>query len=174
MPYLKWKVNNLFISHNHRQIGRGKQKKVEDIEDKLIKNIFRKGNRFWYNNSLKLLLNSGNPNKAYKSIIKYIYKKKQKYIGKEMILISVNDWGDKTEILPARIEVGITVYKISEVLGNIALPVRDRTHSHIRTFFTPNEFDRKHFSKLAKACLDRKIKEDKYYTIKDLKKLNIL
>jgi len=171
MPYLKYKVTNLFYN---KQIGSGKQKKIEDIEDKLIKNIFRKGNRFWYNNNLKLLLNSGNPDKAYKSIIKYIYKKKQKYIGKEIILISVNDWGDKTEILPARIEVSITVYEVSEVLGNIALPVRDRTHSHIRIFFTPNEFDRKHFSKLVKACLDKKLKEDKYYTIKDLKKLNIL
>ena len=37
MPYLKWKVNNLFISHNHRQIGRGKQKKVEEIKHKKSK-----------------------------------------------------------------------------------------------------------------------------------------
>ena len=168
MIHFRYKVINL-----NKQIG-GNKKDADDIEKKLIKNIFKKGNRFWYNNNIKLLLNSGNPDKAYKSIIKYIYKKKQKYIGKEMILISVHDWGEKTEILPARIEVNITIYKISEVQGNIALPVRDRTHSHIRIFFSPNEFDRKHFKKLAQVCLNKKLKEDVYYTTNQLKKLNII
>ena len=168
MIHFSYKVINL-----NKQIG-GNKKDADDIEKKLIKNIFKKGNRFWYNNSLKLLLNSGNPDKAYKSIIKYIYSKKQKYIGKEMILISVHDWGNNFKTLPARIEVNITIYKIHEILENIALPVRDRTHSNIRIFFTPNEFDRKHFKKLAEVCLNKKLKEDVYYTTNQLKKLNII
>ena len=91
-----------------------------------------------------------------------------------MILISVHDWGNNVKTLPARIEVNITIYKIHEILENIALPVRDRTHSNIRIFFTPNEFDRKHFKKLAEVCLNKKLKEDVYYTTNQLKKLNII
>ena len=36
---------------------------------KFIRNVFIKGNVFWYNNNMKLLLNSGIPKKAYKSMV---------------------------------------------------------------------------------------------------------
>ena len=71
MTYIKIKIFNL------NQSG-GNKNDPNDIEKKLIIKVFKKGNRFWYNDKCKLLLNSGNPKKAYNSILKYIKKKKKK------------------------------------------------------------------------------------------------
>ena len=144
--YIKYK--NKYLSLKNQSGGGNALKKF--MKDK--------GNQFWYSNKGKLLAQTKS------DILKIIKKKKKKMLNKNLILIELTKWKDESD---KKYEITINVLKIDDVLGGIALPLRDETHSLIRVFLDGKKFNSSHFKKLAKAALDKKLKTFVEYNYTD-------
>ena len=144
--YIKYK--NKYLSLKNQSGGGNALKKFMN----------EKGKQFWYSNKGKLLAQSK------KDVLEIINKKKAKMLNKNLILIELTKWKNDSD---KKYEITINVLKIDDVLGGIALPLRDETHSLIRIFLDGKKFNSSHFKKLAKAVLDKKLKTFVEYNYTD-------
>ena len=157
MLHLRYKVINL-----NKQIGGGEKKNHS--------NVYQKGNAFWFSSKGKLILNSGEPQKAMNSIVKKVHKNFKKYSNKEFINIGIKDWKNNQAVLNP-IEISVVIYKIVGNKDSWNIELRNNDNSYIRFFIKEKEFSHNYFKKLGKAVLEKKYEMGIDYTFEDIKKI---
>lgn len=139
-----------------------------DLDD--IKTLVKqKGKNFWYNSSGKLLINSGSDKGSLNEVLKIVASDPKKYLEKNLIHVNIIIWEDN-ESVPAPINLNITILQVNEVMGKIALNLRDNSNSLIRIYLEPDQFDLNDIKKLGKIVLDKKLKDGIEYSFKDVSK----